>query len=105
MPFKITFSTNKLTIRANGTSTVLSSIIKAGIPWKSQCATRGTCAKCKFKVIEGHENINPLTETEERLRFQKFLGDDERLACKVIVKGNIKIEASTTFLENIDNQS
>jgi ferredoxin len=104
MSYKVTLPNKEIEVESPQNSTLLALILKAGIPWKNRCSMRGTCAKCKFKVVEGCENLNPLTETEERLRFQKFLDKDERLACKVIAKGDIKILPSNSFLESIDNQ-
>lgn len=60
---------------------------EAGVPF---ACTEGVCGTCVVEIVEGKENLSPLTQEEE-----DFLGegcDDERLACQCkILKGSVTI--------------
>jgi ferredoxin len=54
---------------------------EAGVPF---ACTEGVCGTCVIEVVEGMENLTPLTQEE-----LDFLGeqDRERLACQCKIKG------------------
>ncbi|QMV44363.1 2Fe-2S iron-sulfur cluster-binding protein [Cohnella cholangitidis] len=71
---------------------------KASIDWQFNCS-RGTCAKCRCKIIEGSELLSEVNDAE-----WDRLGPDEleagfRLGCQAIVvaDGNIKAMNKTYF--------
>ncbi len=48
----------------------------------------GVCGLCQIQVLEGKENLNPLTEAEEKLGMK----EEKRLACQCkINQGRVKI--------------
>lgn len=56
------------------------------------CRT-GICGTCLIKIIDGKENINPPCADETE--FLEIVAEGKsnlRLACKVIINGNIQIE-------------
>lgn len=57
---------------------------------ESPCGGKGTCGKCKIKILEGKVN-NP---TEEELRYltDKELNEGIRLGCLTKAEGNVHIE-------------
>lgn len=53
----------------------------------------GGCGACKTKVVEGAENLNPLTRNEIRYDQMHGLADDERLMCQATLRsGDVVIE-------------
>jgi ferredoxin, 2Fe-2S len=61
------------------------------IDWMHACGGKGRCTTCKAIIVSGSENLAPLTPAEERYRAMGALGKSERLACQVIVTGNITV--------------
>jgi ferredoxin, 2Fe-2S len=61
------------------------------LDWMHACGGKGRCTTCKVIVIEGLENLDPLTEAEQRYHQQGDLLSNERLACQAILHGDIRI--------------
>ena len=60
---------------------------EAGVPF---ACTEGVCGTCVVEIVEGGENLSPVTQEE-----LDFLGeqDRERLACQCRIKGGcVKIK-------------
>ncbi len=59
----------------------------------SICAGRGSCAKCRVIIKEGHENLSPLTNLEKTYLNKEELEQGYRLACytKLIGDGYVRI--------------
>lgn len=60
---------------------------EAGVPF---ACTEGICGTCVIEVVEGMENLNPMTQEEV-----DFLGGPchERLACQCrLLRGDVKIK-------------
>ena len=56
------------------------------------CRT-GICGTCLIKVLDGQENITPPCDDEAEFLEIVAEGDkDMRLACKVVIDGNIHIK-------------
>jgi 2Fe-2S ferredoxin len=71
--------------------TVLQHFHDHHLDWMHACGGKGRCTTCKLKVINGHENLSPLTEAEERYIQQGALLPGERLSCQVRIQGDIEI--------------
>ena len=61
------------------------------LDWMHACGGKGRCTTCKAVIIEGYENLLPLTVAEERYRSQSELGHNERLCCQAKISGDIVI--------------
>ncbi len=59
---------------------LLSALVNAGIPIPSDCAGRGTCAKCLVRLGSGE--LSEATEVEARRLTQQLRDDGWRLACQ-----------------------
>jgi ferredoxin len=60
---------------------------EAGVPF---ACTEGVCGTCVIEVVEGMQNLTPMTQEEK-----DFLGeqDKERLACQCKIRGGyVKIK-------------
>lgn len=64
---------------------------RARLPLASSCRGIGICLACKVQILEGAENLSPLTERERAAG----LHDQERLACMAQVYGPVTI--TTTY--------
>lgn len=52
------------------------------IDWMHACGGKGRCTTCKMIVLEGMENLSPITSVEQRYRKNGQLAENERLACQ-----------------------
>ncbi|RLE51318.1 MAG: ferredoxin, partial [Candidatus Methanomethylicota archaeon] len=80
-------------------STILDAAIKVGVDLSSICKGIGVCGKCQVVVVEGAENLSPLTDSEKRHLSDEKIGLGYRLGCQARVYGDIIVripEASRT---------
>ena len=54
------------------------------------CNGKGTCGKCKIKIVSG--NVAALGETEERFLTKEEIETGVRLSCLIIPEGDLEIE-------------
>ena len=70
---------------ADGTN-IVDTIEELGVPIG---CSNGVCGTCEVEVLEGMENLNPVTEEEEDLGME----GNKRLGCQcVIEKGEVSLE-------------
>lgn len=74
------------------TKTFLQHLHDHAIDWMHVCGGKGRCTTCKLAVLAGTENLEPKTETELKYESQGLLFANERLACQVIVRGDVSIQ-------------
>jgi ferredoxin, 2Fe-2S len=67
------------------------------VDWMHGCGGKGRCTTCKMIVLEGMENITPLTSAEEHYRSAGALGLSERLACQAIIFGSVLIRVPEEY--------
>jgi len=73
-----------------------------GVDVDSICGGRGICGRCKVRFVTGdfakfgivskQENLNPVTEPEQRYRLRSGLDQDMRLSCHSLIKGDVVID-------------
>lgn len=76
----------------NNSSKVLNIIQEHNIDWMHACGGNGRCTTCKFKVLDGWEQLSAPTAVELRFRKLGQLTAQERLACQCQVLGDILIK-------------
>lgn len=76
---------------------VLTYIHEFGIDWMHSCGKKGKCTTCKMIIIEGMENLESLTPSEEKFKEEKKLLDNERLACQAKLVGDITIKVPKQY--------
>jgi ferredoxin, 2Fe-2S len=59
------------------------------LDWMHACGEKGRCTTCKALILEGQENLEPLTPAEEKYRRQGALKTLERLCCQTRIKGDV----------------
>ena len=70
-----------------------------GVEIESICGGKGSCGKCKVRVLKGSEfgfisdinHVSPTTDVEQRYAQEFGLHSEERLACQAKVKGDIAV--------------
>lgn len=72
-----------------GKKSILQSLVENNIEINNFCNGRGTCGKCKIKVLQGE--INHLTKSEANLLSDEEIKENIRLACLTYPKTDIKI--------------
>lgn len=72
--------------------TILKAVQEAGIDWMHACGGKGRCTTCKAIILEGEDNLEPLTVAEVRYQRQGLLRSGQRLACQAIVTGDVTIQ-------------
>jgi len=66
-----------------GEVSVLDAARALGIDLSSLCGGRGTCGKCKVRIDQGIEKLNPLTEQELKNITEYEMKASYRLACEI----------------------
>lgn len=61
-----------------------------GMDKLTNCGGVGQCRSCVVEVLEGGENLSPITDAEKKMLAKK--GPSYRLACQAFVNGDVKIE-------------
>lgn len=74
--------------------TLLNILQDNNILMESPCGGKGTCGKCKIKIVEGL--INDLTEEEVKHLSKEELEQGIRLSCLVIPNGDLTVELLNT---------
>jgi 2Fe-2S ferredoxin len=62
------------------------------IDWMHSCGGKGRCTTCKARIVQGIENLEPLTPVELKYKKQGMLRDNDRLACQVKARGDVILE-------------
>ena len=71
--------------------TILDAALKAGVDLAILCGGKGFCGKCQVAVVEGAENLSPLTEAERKHLSPEKIELGFRLACQARVYGDIVV--------------
>lgn len=90
---KVTFIHDKLSIEVPIGTTIIETVERAHATLPFGCR-HGSCGTCRCLIIEGMENLNPLTAAEQDL-FETLTSvhPNERLGCQLIVYGDVKIQS------------
>ncbi len=81
-------------IEALAGSSLMKSLLAAGVPVASSCHGDGVCAKCRVQILEGAENLSLRNETEVFLAEKASLKKNERISCQVEVLSDVVVDAS-----------
>jgi len=73
-------------------TSILDTMQNNQVDWMHACGGKGRCTTCKLIVLEGEQNITPLSDFEIKVKKLGALKDGERLACQCRATGNLKIK-------------
>lgn len=90
----VTFLPSQVEYFAQKGDNVMNIAAKANVFIEGNCGGRGKCGKCKVKVISGR-TVEPDT-FERSVLTEREINDGYRLACRLTVEDNLKIEVPNT---------
>lgn len=93
---KIEIENSNKIIESNGEN-ILESLNLNNIKIDNFCNGKGTCGKCKIKLLKGR--LNPISSVEKSILSDKEIKNGIRLACLSFPKSDLKIK---TISENLD---
>jgi ferredoxin len=80
---------NDIEASARAGSRLLDAILAAGFDHRHICGGHGFCTSCRVEIVEGAENISPVSALE-RDRLGPRAGE-LRLACQVVIRGPVRV--------------
>lgn len=89
--FKLTLKKSGETLNVSKARNILDVLIEEGIEVDYACQNV-YCGRCAVTVLEGAENLEPISALEEDVKTKCKLGDDQRLTCKLRLKGDVTID-------------
>ncbi len=93
MSHKITYSgINKVVENDDEFSSILDLSIANQIPHLHECGGHGRCTTCRVRILEGLENLNRKSQTEQETSFIRKWDPSIRLACQAFPHGDIKLQ-------------
>lgn len=81
---------HSLLIHADTGMTLQKALLNNDAGFGAPCGGKGTCGKCKVRVSG---LVSDLTESERSRLTEQELAKGVRLACQVIIQGNVEVEA------------
>ena len=74
--------------------TLLEAVSQTMLPIAQSCDGVALCGFCRVRVLEGAENLSPVTDAEAAVLETVRAGGDERLACCARVAGPVTVTTS-----------
>lgn len=87
--YRILFAPSFKEAAVEAGSTVLEAARQAGVYIDSHCNGKGTCGKCRVRVLEG--DVNPETPEESRFINRDDMEAGSRLACMTRISGDATV--------------
>ena len=89
MKYAVTFLPQNITTHAPEGTTVFNAANWAGLPIDSTCGGRGTCGKCRVRLLEGADGVS---EADHRYLSPEEMAEGWRLSCRMAVHGDCVAE-------------
>jgi len=89
---KVTFKSDNLTVEVPKGTKMVDVAEQNGANVNFSCK-EGVCLTCLVNVVSGMENLNPKTENEASTLEAFGASANQRLACQLVVNGDVTIEA------------
>lgn len=91
MEFKVVFQPEGKRVKCPTNMTVLEAAKAVGVDITAVCGGLGRCGKCRVIIEAGGESLDPATEAERNLLSETELSMGYRLACQVLVRGDLVV--------------
>ena len=88
--YTLKLESENLAIQATAGQTVLEALIAAGIFLRTDCGGKGSCGKCRIKILSALTGSGP-DESEIKVLGQPDLAAGWRLACRLKVSQNLSL--------------
>ena len=89
---KVTFKNDNLTVEVPK-GTKLSDVAEQNGANINFSCKEGVCLTCLVNIVSGMDNLNPKTDNEASTLEAFGAKPNQRLACQLIVNGDVEIEA------------
>ncbi len=97
--YRVIFQPSGTKVQVNEGISLRAAAHLAGEEIETICGGKGTCGKCKVRILEGSEygidsnmlHLSPLNEAERAYSMRYGLGPDERLSCQALVTGDLVV--------------
>jgi 2Fe-2S ferredoxin len=89
---KVTFVKENITVDVPEGTKLVELAEKVGAHINFSCK-EGVCLTCLINIVKGMENLNPRTENEKATLEAFGAKENQRLACQVIINGDVTIES------------
>lgn len=89
MKYEIRFLPSETTTRAPEATTIFNAANWAGLAIDSTCGGRGTCGKCKVRVVAGSA---PVREADRKFLSPSELNDGWRLSCRAVLHSDCVVD-------------
>jgi adenylate cyclase len=66
---------------------------QAGLPLARGCSREALCGGCAVRLLEGGESLAPASQREADAKRRNRVSEDMRLACCVVVPGDLVVTA------------
>jgi len=73
-------------------STILDAALRGNIDLASECGGEALCGRCQVIIVEGSENLSPISEEEKKHLTNEKLRMGFRLACRAKVTGDVVVK-------------
>lgn len=80
-------------MRIEAGATLHDAVRSAGLPIAGACGADGICGRCGVLVVAGAEWLPPETEQETSAKRRNRVPAEQRLACRVVPRGDVTIRA------------
>ena len=91
---KIRFEPSGRTVLVAAGTLLLDAVRQAGLPIARACGAEGICGRCGLRVLAGGQGLEVESELEAQVRRRNRVSEDQRLACRVAVAGDLVVTAS-----------
>ena len=93
MSHQITYAgINKVVENDDDFNSLLDLSISNQIPHLHECGGHGRCTTCRVRILEGMDNLNAKTQSEQETSFTRKWDPSIRLACQAFPKGDVKLQ-------------
>lgn len=87
--YKLTFEPGNYVVYIVEGTTIKEAMIIAGLDFNFPCGGRGTCEKCRIKIL--NKDL-PATEKDKKVFGEKELIDRVRLACQAVIHESMTVQ-------------
>lgn len=94
MDARVRFQPSGRSIRVPEGTTLLEATRNVGLPMASACGADGVCGRCGVEVIDGGDLLSSENEGETDVKRRNRVPENERLACRARISGDVEIRAS-----------
>lgn len=84
-------STLDLSLTDSNTESLMTLLLKAGVPVSSSCGGDGVCAKCVITINEGQSFLPPPSQNEAFLAQKLGWSANQRLSCQCYPQNSLTV--------------